>query len=198
MSPTFSNRHMRRSDVDYELLFPGRFMKSIEFKGRDFTGLIESVETEMLPSRKGGKELKGIIGFKGVKKKWVLNRTNAECLVVLFGRDTNAWVQHRVTLYPAQTEDGLAIRVKGSPELTEPKVFELAVGMRAPRQVTLIPTGKNAKPARGPASVPAPTSARASTPAPAPTPAPRPSAEEEVTPQPDGNEKDPFGDTEAA
>jgi hypothetical protein len=189
---------MRRSDVDYELLFPGRFLKSVEFKGRDFTGIIESVETEMLPSRKGGKELKGIISFRGVKKKWVLNRTNAECLVVLFGRDTNGWVQHQVTLYPAQTEDGLAIRIKGSPELSEPKVFELAVGMRAPRKVTLIPTGKKAKPAPAPTPAPRPPTA-VPTPAPAPTPAPRPAVQDQVpAQQPDSDEEDPFGDTEAA
>jgi hypothetical protein len=155
-------------------------MKSVEFKGRDFTGLIETLETEELPSKKG-KQVKGIVGFRNVQKKWVLNRTNAECLRALFGRDTNGWLNHWVTLYPAQTEDGLAIRVKGSPELKQPLVFALELPFKAPRKVKLIPTGKNAK---------APT--------PTPAPAPEPTHDEAPSPPDDESETPPFDDTEAA
>lgn len=131
--------------MDYELMFPGRFMKAVEFKGRDMTAEIEAIETEMMPDEKAGEKLKGIVAFKGVKKKWVLNRTNAMCLAELFGRNTDGWIGHKVTLYPAPYEGDVCIRVKGTPELKEPLVFELKLPRKKARTVRLLPTGKGAK-----------------------------------------------------
>jgi hypothetical protein len=128
--------------VDYKLLFPGRFIAAVEFKGKDVTGEIESVSQEVLEGDKG-KENKGIITIKGWKKKWVLNRTNAECLVAMWGRMTEGWVGHRVTLFPAEVDGAPAIRVKGSPELKEPLVFELKLPRKKARTMRLLPTGKN-------------------------------------------------------
>ncbi len=49
----------------------------------------------------------------------MLNRTNGECLKAMFGRDTGEWIGKRVTLYPAEYQGETAIRVKGSPDMTE-------------------------------------------------------------------------------
>jgi hypothetical protein len=130
--------------MDYELLFPGRFLKSVEFKGRDVTLTIASVATEMLPEDAGGEKLKGIVSFKEAKKKLVLNRTNAMTIAQMFGRETDGWVGHKVTFYPAPYQDETAIRVKGSPELKEPVVFELKLPRKKARKVRLLPTGKGA------------------------------------------------------
>lgn len=129
---------------DYELLFPGRFIKSVEFKGKDVTLTMTGVETEELPQDKGGNKLRGIIAFKETKKKLVLNRTNAECLVAMFGRDYDKWNGHRVTFYPAPYEGETCIRVKGSPELKDVLEAEIKLPRKRPFKMRLIPTGKGA------------------------------------------------------
>ena len=132
--------------MDFDLLYPGRFLKSGEFKGRDVTLTMTGVELEDLPQDKGGDKARGIISFRETKKKLVLNRTNGEALKALFGRETDDWIDKKVTLYPAPYEgDETCIRVRGAPHLTKPLTFELKLPRKKPISVTLIPTGKNGK-----------------------------------------------------
>ena len=128
--------------MDYDQLFPGRFMKAGEFRGRDVTLTISVIELEDLPQDGGKNKTKGIIGFKETKKGLVLNRTNGECLKALFGRDTDAWIGKRVTLFPSEWNGEPAIRVKGSPELTKPMAIEVKLPKRRPIPMVLVPTGK--------------------------------------------------------
>jgi hypothetical protein len=140
--------------MDYELLFPGRFLKSVEFKGKKVTLTISKIETELLPDKKQKEKIKGIILFKESKKGIVLNKTNAICLAKLFGRNTDGWVGHKVTFYPAPYNEDTCIRVWGSPELKEPLKFELVLPGKSPRVVTLYPTGKDAPKVEAPPSEP--------------------------------------------
>lgn len=128
--------------LDYDQLFPGRFMKAGDFQGKDVTMTIDSIELEDLPQDKGADRTRGIIGFQKTKKKLVLNRTNGECIKAMFGRDTGEWIGKRVTLWPAPFDGDIAIRVKGSPELKEPLEFELKLPRKRPIQMRLLPTGK--------------------------------------------------------
>lgn len=134
--------------MDYDILFPGRFLKAGEFQGRDVTLTITEVTTEELPQDKGGDRVRGIIAFQETKKKLVLNRTNGECFKALWGRETDAWIGHHVTLYPAEYQGDVAIRVKGSPDITEAVDAEIKLPRKRPFMMKLIPTGKrNQKPA---------------------------------------------------
>lgn len=130
--------------MDFDLLYPGRFLKSGEFKGRDVTLTITSVDMEDLPQDKGGEKARGIISFKETKRKLVLNRTNGEAIKAMFGRETDEWLEKKITLYPAPYEgDETCIRVRGAPHLTKPLTFELKLPRKKPISVTLLPTGKN-------------------------------------------------------
>ena len=141
--------------LDYDALFPGRFIKAGDFKGKDVTLEIANVRIEDLPNDAGGNKVKGIIAFKGAKKEWVLNRTNGEALKAMWGRDTGDWIGKHVTLYPAQFNGDLAIRVKGSPDLTEPLAYELKLPRKRPQKMTLLVTGRaNGKVAPKPDPVP--------------------------------------------
>lgn len=145
--------------LDYDELFPGRFIKAGDLKGRDVNLTIRGVRIEELPQDKGGERAKGIISFEGTKKEWVLNRTNGEALKAMWGRDTGDWIGKRVTLYPAQFNGDLAIRVKGSPDLAADITFELKLPRKRPQQTTLKATGgkRNGKqPAPPPKSDPEP------------------------------------------
>lgn len=132
--------------MDYDKLFPGRFIKAGEFGGNAVTMTMSAVAIEELPSDKGD-QAKGIVSFAETKRKWVLNRTNGECLKAMFGRDTDAWIGKRVTLYPAPYEGDIAIRVKGSPDIESSMTVEVKLPRKRPYNVTLEKTvPKKSKP----------------------------------------------------
>ncbi len=150
--------------LDYDELFPGRFLKSGEFQGKDVTLRIAGVDIEELPDEKGTPNkdgvrvrVRGIISFEKTKKQLVLNRTNGECIKALFGRKTDDWIGRRVTFFPAVVdafgEQTTAVRVRGSPDIDKPITFQARIGRK---QVTarLLPTGKggngNAAPTTSP------------------------------------------------
>ena len=137
--------------MDFDLMFPGRFVKAADLKGKDVTMTIEKVVIDELVGDKG-KETKGIVFFVGAKKQFCLNKTNALCLKAMWGRETDQWHGKQVTLYPTTFNDEPCIRIKGSPALDKPITFELKLPRKKPRKVTLYPTGKGAAPA--PASTP--------------------------------------------
>lgn len=129
--------------MDYDELFPGRFLKSGEFKGRDVTLTITGVRLEELPQDKGGTKIRGILQFAQTKKELVLNRTNGECIKAMWGRDTDAWLGKRLTLYPAPYQGTeTCIRVKGSPDLDDAIVAQVALPRKRPFEMRLEPTGK--------------------------------------------------------
>lgn len=141
--------------MDYALMFPGRFLKAADFLGKTVTLTIKAVRVEELPQDGGGNKVKGIVGFAETKKELVLNRTNAECFRTLWGRETDAWMGQKVSLYPAVWNGEPAIRVKGAPHLTEPVSVEIKLPKRKPIHMTLHPTGNGkSKPAPAPEPVP--------------------------------------------
>lgn len=157
--------------MDYDELFPGRFLKSGELKGRDVTLKITGVFIEELPDKKGTKinkdrervRVRGILSFEKTEKQLVLNKTNGECLKAMFGRDTDAWMGKRVTFFPATVdafgEETLAIRVRGSPDIAADMSADINLGQKK-RTAKLKRTGQSAaKPAPAPAPAPEPTPA---------------------------------------
>lgn len=129
------------------LLTPSKFIKAAEFSGRDVTLTIKSIVIEELEKDNKTKERKGIVYFEKTPKGWVLNATNVKCLIALWGQETDAWVGKRVTLYPEandMSETGVAIRVRGSPDLQRDVTFTLKLAKKKPRNVTLKVTGSKA------------------------------------------------------
>lgn len=140
-------------NMDYALLFPGRFLKSAQFLGKDVHLTIAGVRTEALPSDKGGEKVKGIVAFNETKLELVLNRTNAECVKGMFGRETDEWIGKRVTFYPAPFSDPFTgeqttcIRVRGSPDIDKDVTVEVTLPRKKPMRVALKKTA-SAKPGK--------------------------------------------------
>lgn len=144
--------------MDFDRLFPNRFLKAGEFQKRDVTLTIAAVKIEELEGAKG-KESKAIVSFASTPKQLVLNKTNGLSIRAMFGRETDGWLGKRVTFYPAEIkfEDAdLAIRVRGSPDIPGPITFELKLARKKPRSVTLQKTQVGG---RAPAQTPAPVAA---------------------------------------
>jgi hypothetical protein len=119
-------------DYDYDQLFPGRFLKSGEFKGKDVTLTISDVKLEEMEDKRKGTVVKCIVSFKETKKQLVLNKTNGECLKGMFGRKVAVWVGRRVCFYPetvrAFGSSKLAIRVRGSPDIAQDMSIVCQIG----------------------------------------------------------------------
>jgi hypothetical protein len=135
--------------MDARLLFPSKYLKAVEFKGRDATLTVTSVSLEKLAAEDGSVKEKGIVTFKETKKALVLNRTNAQCLIALWGYETDQWVGKRVTLFPATVQafgaEELAIRVRGSPDLKKDMPIEINLPRKKPIRAVLRKTGGNGK-----------------------------------------------------
>lgn len=127
--------------VDFDQLYPGRFLKSGEFLGKKFTLTITDVELEELEDDKKGTKVRGIISFKETPKQLCLNRTNGEYLKAMFGRNIQEWRGKRVTLWPTTTtfgreRDKPCIRIWGSPDIAR----DLEVTIKLPKKGATIET----------------------------------------------------------
>lgn len=142
--------------MDFALGFLGQYITAAEMVGKEPTLTIDRVTLEKVESMKvtgddgepGKTKDRLIVYFRESHsgRGWLVNRTNAECIKEMWGRETNNWIGHKITLYVTNVRVGPkmepGIRVKGSPELTEPRAFELKLPRKKPIRTTLLPTGK--------------------------------------------------------
>jgi hypothetical protein len=132
--------------VDWDQLYPGRFLKAGEFLGRKVTLTIADVILDELEGEKG-KEVKGCISFKETEKQIPVNKTNGICIKAMFGRKIPDWIGKRITLYPGTVESGgmkgePAIRVWGSPDIAHDFDVSVQLPKKKAFSVTLHKTTK--------------------------------------------------------
>lgn len=146
--------------MDFQLGFLSQYISAAELVGKDpITMTIDKVSLEKVESMKinddeGASKVKDriVVYFRGSKtnRGWLLNRTNALCIVELWGRETDNWIGKRITLHAMNVRVGPkmepGIRVLGTPEITEPRTFQLKLPRKKPIPTTLLPTGKPKQP----------------------------------------------------
>ena len=130
--------------VDWEELYPGRFLKAIDFKGGRYTLTIQAIDLEELEGDKGP-QIKGVITFKETDKLWAINRTNGACVKAMFGRKVQEWKGKRVTLFPGTHNGEPCIRVYGSPDITD--TFDVTIKLPRKKPTTMTMHKTEAKPA---------------------------------------------------
>lgn len=125
--------------VDFDQLYPGRFLKSGELLGKKRTVTIDDIEIDELENEKG-KKVQGIIHLKETEKQIVLNKTNGLCLRGMFGRKLSEWKGKRITIFQDQVRFGAdtvdAIRIWGSPDIER----DLQVTITLPRKKPFVMT----------------------------------------------------------
>lgn len=145
--------------MDWRLMFPGGYFQAVEFGDSKPTFVISEVRICKLEGEDGRTKDKGVVFFEGKDRGWVLCKTNAICLAAMFGTDTSTWVGKSVTLYSTMVQVGKSkqpgIRVRGSPDLTEPLEVEIKLPRKKPTTVTMQATGDHG----GPPAKPAPSKA---------------------------------------
>lgn len=159
------SEHARtKKPVDYDELFPGRFLKAGLFGGKNVTLTVVDVDAEPLPQDNGRDRTRGVLSFKETDKQLVLNSTNGQCIRAMFGRKVPDWIGKRITFAPEKDKFGRetvdAIRIVGSPDLQGPVDAEIRLPRKKPktRRLTVTQTGRgrqpsqpeNAPPARDP------------------------------------------------
>jgi hypothetical protein len=152
-------------------LYPSRFIASEDFKDKPVTLTLDHVAMEQV-GHGGDKESKVIAYFKEKSKtthkpiQLVLCATNAQRIAVMFGKETDDWSGHKVTLGVEMVESFgeivPAIRVQGSPEITAPIKYTPKKGSRI-KGATLVPTATTSTtttPAPAPVAADGPLTAR--------------------------------------
>jgi len=90
---------MKRED-----LFPSKYLKAADLKGKPHVVEIEQAPIETLKSPEGKEQRKVVLRFKGAKKTLPLNLTNYDSVAGIIGDDeTNNWPGTRIELYPDKT-----------------------------------------------------------------------------------------------
>jgi hypothetical protein len=104
--------------TSYDELYPGRFIKAADLKGKKVTLTITDIELEDLVGD-DGKKTKCLISLERSPKKLVACKTNGLCCKEMFGKDLNNWVGKRITLFEDVWNGEPCIRVWGSPDIAE-------------------------------------------------------------------------------
>ena len=122
--------------VDWDQLYPGRFIKTGDLLGRNITLKIASVDLDELEGETG-KKVKGVITFDRTEKQLALNKTNGICLKEMFGKKVQEWVGKRVTLMPALWNGEDCIRIYGSPDIPEDREITIQLPRKRPMKMTM-------------------------------------------------------------
>lgn len=127
----------RPKPVDFDQLYPGRFIKAGELLGKKVTLTIAEVDTEELMGEDGAKKIKATLAFKETEKMHVMCKTNGVCLRDMFGKDLSAWVGKRITLFPDTWNGEPCIRVWGSPDIEQDIEVTVTLPRRRPFKKTM-------------------------------------------------------------
>lgn len=91
--------------------FPSQYLKAADLQKRTIRVVIDRVAMEDI-----GSDNKPILYFRGKDKGLVLNKTNANNIVYLFGEETDTWAGREIELFPTlvdfQGRQVEAIRVR--------------------------------------------------------------------------------------
>lgn len=140
--------------------FAGEYLAAVEWpEGKQYTLTIEGVKKVQLESialgdDEGGSTKKvrdrGVVYFRETRRGWVLNKTCAQCLIAMWGTETDNWIGKRVTLYATPVQVGRkrepGIRVAGSPDLAQTITAIVKLPRKRDQPVKLVKTTRGSAP----------------------------------------------------
>ena len=84
--------------------YPSQFLTAEDLDGKDITITIAEIELEEI-GQGHDKSKKLVIGMTGKKKRFVVNKTNANTIAKVLGSDdTDDWLGQRITIGPREVE----------------------------------------------------------------------------------------------
>ena len=101
------------ANTTIDQLFPSKWLKSSDIGSTPRTATISRIDFELIGHEQ---EKKAVLSFQNTTKRMILNRTNAQILASLYGREVMSWIGKRITLYCAEVQfrgsPVLAVRIK--------------------------------------------------------------------------------------
>ncbi len=101
------------ANTTIDQLFPSRWLKSSDIGSSPRTATISRIDFELIGR---DQEKKAVLSFQNTTKRMILNRTNAQILANLYGKELKNWVGKRITLYCAEAQfrgtPCLAVRIR--------------------------------------------------------------------------------------
>ena len=122
--------------VDWDELYPGRFLHAADLKGKKVTVRISDVNIEELIGDKGP-QVKGLLSFEGKDKQFALNKTNGILIKAMFGRKIADWMGKRITLFEDTWDGEPCLRVWGSPDIDKDITVTVALPRKRPFDRTM-------------------------------------------------------------
>jgi hypothetical protein len=117
--------------VDWQELYPGRFLHAADLKGKKVTLKMSDVSLEELVGDKGP-QVKGLIAFEKTEKQFALNKTNGLLIKAMFGSKLADWVGRRITLFEDTWDGEPCLRVWGSPDIAADMTVTVALPRKRP------------------------------------------------------------------
>lgn len=127
----------RPKPVDFDQLYPGRFIKAGELLGKKVTLTISEVDLEDLQGEDGAKKTKAILSFRETEKKHVMCKTNGVCIRDMFGKEIANWIGKRIVIFPDTWNGEPAIRIWGSPDIESDVEVTVSLPRRRPFKKTM-------------------------------------------------------------
>lgn len=127
----------RPKPVDYDQLYPGRFIKAGELLGKKVTLTITDVDMEDLVGEDNKPKAKAALAFKETEKQMVMCKTNGMSIKAMFGKKLADWVGKRITIFPDTWNNEPCIRIWGSPDIERDLEVEIALPRRRPFKKTM-------------------------------------------------------------
>ena len=88
--------------MNIDQAYPSKYIKESDLQGQARLLTIARVSMEAVDQ--SGHDMKPVVFFQGAQKGIVLNVTNKNIIVLLYGAETDNWTGRQIELYPSQTD----------------------------------------------------------------------------------------------
>ena len=88
--------------MNIDTAYPSKYIKESDLQGQARLLTIARVSMEAVDQ--SGHDMKPVVFFQGAQKGMVLNVTNKNVIVLLYGQETDNWTGRQIELYPSQTD----------------------------------------------------------------------------------------------
>ena len=88
--------------MNIDTAYPSKYIKESDLQGQARLLTIARVTMEAVDQ--SGHDMKPVVFFQGAQKGMVLNVTNKNVFVLLYGTETDNWAGRQIELYPSQTD----------------------------------------------------------------------------------------------
>lgn len=127
----------RPKPVDFDQLYPGRFIKAGELLGKKVTLTISDVDLEDLVGEDGKPKAKCTVAFRETEKMLIACKTNGICIREMFGKKLSNWLGKRITIFEGTWNGEPATRVWGSPDIEKEFEVDVQLPRRRPFKMTM-------------------------------------------------------------